>query len=343
MRRVSWLAGAGGLALGTVASRARAADAPLEVTIGHTATTPSALNMVPDPVMKQMPEFFEKAGVRVSPISAQMGEAVQMMMASNPPIVEGTGLGTVAAGYEQGATAVKIFLGECQRSPYELVVRKGLARMQDVKTLGVPGITSASSQTCQQLLKGAGLTANKDYQLVLLGTSGARVAAVAAGKVDGSCEMTPFPDLYHAKYGLGILRSNAALPPFAAGAWAYSTKWAAADPSHRETLVRVAMGVLAATRWAYNPANKQKLIDLIATGMDVPREAAEQFYHVEIDMGVLSPDCYVPKASATGVFEAMVTIGAMKSIPSDYSQYHDWTILQTAAQRLGVRIRKPEY
>ena len=53
--------------------------------------------------------------------------------------------------------------------------------------------------------------------------------------------------------------------------------------------------------------------------MDVPREAAEQFYHVEIDMGVLSPDCYVPKASATGVFEAMVTIGAMKSIRSDYA------------------------
>lgn len=132
------------------------------------------------------------------------------------------------------------------------------------------------------------------------------------------------------------------LPTYAAGAWAYSTKWAA-DPVHRETLVRVAMAVLSATRWAYNPANKQKLLDLLQQSMDVPRSAAEQLYHVEIELAALSPDCYIPKAAATGVFEAMVTIGALKTIPSDYSQYHDWSILQTAAQRLGVKIRKPEY
>jgi ABC-type nitrate/sulfonate/bicarbonate transport system substrate-binding protein len=341
MRRATWLASTAGLVLTSkVAVRAQA---PLEVVVGHTATTPSALNMIPYPVMDQMPTFFERAGVKVNVINAQMGEAVQMMMASNPPIVEGTGLGTVASGHEAGATAVKIFLAECQRSPYELVTRKGLTRMQDVKTLGVPGMTSAASQTCQQILKGAKLTAGKDYQLVLLGTSGARVAAVAAGKVDGSCELTPYPEVYRDKYGIEILRNSAALPQYAAGAWAYSTKWAAADPSHREVLVRVAMGVLSATRWAFNPANKPKLIDMLAQAMDVPRDAAAQLYHVEIEQQALSPDCYAPKVSCTGVFQAMVEIGAMKALPTDYGQYFDWSILQTAAQRLGVKVRKPEY
>lgn len=344
MRRAAWLGGAGALALGSAATRVRAQAQVLDVAVGHTATTPSALNMIPDPVLKNMPAFYQRAGVNVNSISAQMGEAVQMMMASNPPIVEGTGLGTVAAGYEQGATDVKIFIGECQRSPYELVTRKGLTRMQEIKTIGVPGITSASSQTCQEMLKnGAGLSAGKDYQLVLLGVSGARVAAVAAGKVDGSCELTPFPSVYHEQYGLNILKSNAGLPWFAAGAWAYSTRWAAADPSHREILVRIATAVLAATRWAYNPANKPKLLDMMASGMNVPASAAEDLYHVEIDEQAQSPDGYVPKIACTGVFEAMVTIGAMKSIPTDYGQYFDWSILQTAAQRLGVKIRKPEY
>jgi ABC-type nitrate/sulfonate/bicarbonate transport system substrate-binding protein len=268
---------------------------------------------------------------------------VQMMMASNPPIVEGTGLGTVASGWLQGATDVKIFLAETQKSPYDLILRPGITKLGDVKTLGVPGMTSASAQTCQQLLRSANFHVNKDYRMVLLGTSGARVAAVQAGKVDGSCESVPFPQLYKEQYGLTVYPvGKGGIPYVAAGAWGYSTKWGA-DPEHHETLVRIAEAVLMATRWSYDPANKEKIIAMVQRSFDVPRASAELFYKEEIGAQILSPDCYMPRQAAVGVLQAMVDIDEMKEIPKNVGQYFDWSILQTAAQRLKIKIRAPEY
>jgi ABC-type nitrate/sulfonate/bicarbonate transport system substrate-binding protein len=322
---------------------ASAADpALLNVPVGYTSITPSSISFTSHPILTEMPEFFAKAGIKVDSINIQMGEAVQMMMAGNPPIVEGTGLGTTATGAQEGATDVKIFLAEVQRAPYELVVRKGVTRMDQIKTLGVPGITSASAQYCQQILKTAGLSVDKNFELVLLGTSGARVAAVQAGKVDGSCEMTPFPELYKQQYGLETLRAKETLPYFAAGAWAYSTKWGK-DPAHHEALVRLAEAVLMAAQWSSNPANKTKVIDMVQRTFEVPRPVAEIFYHVQIEEGALSPDCYMPKEAAVAVGRAMVAIGAMPKEPASYAQYFDWSILQTAAQRLKIKIRKSEY
>lgn len=330
------------LALGGPLPTSAADPAPLEVTVGYTAITPSAITFTSHPVLETMPEFFAKAGLKVDGINIQMGDAVQMMMAGNPAVVEGTGLGTTATGAQEGATDVKIFLAETERAPYELVVRKGVTRLDQIKTLGVPGITSASSQYCQQILKGAGLSVDKNFSLVLLGTSGARVAAVQAGKVDGSCELSPFPELYKQQYGLETLRGVGALPYFAAGAWAYNTKWGA-DPAHHELLVRLAEAVLMATKWSTDPSNKSKVIDLMAKSFDVPQNVAVGFYHVEIEEGALSPDAYIPKAAAAAVGRAMVAIGAMPSEPASYAQYFDWSILQTAAQRLKIKIRKSEY
>jgi ABC-type nitrate/sulfonate/bicarbonate transport system substrate-binding protein len=346
MRRYASIAAAAALLLIAGPLRAIAQTPPpkvLSVAVGYTSVTPSAISFTSHPVLSEMPEFFQKAGVSIGAINAQMGQAVQMMMASNPPIVEGTGLGTVASGYLQGATDVKIFLAETQKSPYELILRKGISKLDEIKTLGVPGMTSASAQTCQQLLRGSKLTVNKDYRMVLLGTSGARVAAVESGKVDGSCESVPFPQLYHDQYGLTVYPvGKGGIPYFAAGAWAYSTKWAA-DPEHHETLVRIAEAVLMATRWSYDPANKEKIVAMVARTFDVPRNAAELFYSAEIGQQVLSPDCYMPKASALGVLQAMVDIDEMKEIPKNIGQYFDWSILQTAAQRLKIKIRTPEY
>src|SRR5580698_6928680 len=145
MRTIAFILAFGLIAIGGPLPTSAADPAPLDVTVGYTAITPSAITFTSHPVLAEMPEFFAKAGIKVDGINIQMGDAVQMMMAGNPPIVEGTGLGTTATGAQQGATDVKIFLAETERVPYELIVRKGITRMDQIKTLGVPGITSASS------------------------------------------------------------------------------------------------------------------------------------------------------------------------------------------------------
>jgi ABC-type nitrate/sulfonate/bicarbonate transport system substrate-binding protein len=314
----------------------------LDISIGATSTSPSAISFILHPVLSENPEFFRKVGLNFDQASIQMGNAVGMVQSGNPPVIEGTGVASVGGGWEQGTTDVKIFMGELQKSMYQLVVRKGITKFSEIKTLGVPSIDSASSQFCQSILKSAKLVANKDYQFVLLGTSGARVAAVQAGKVDGSCELVPFPELYHDKYGMTVLQSNRGqLPYFAAGAWAYNVKWGA-DPQHRETVVRLAEAILLAIRWIYDPANKAKVIDMAAKGLNVPDKYASYFYDQLIGQQAYTPDGYLAKPSVVTDAQIMVDIGLVKSYPN-VSQYFDWSILQEAAKRLNIRVRKPEY
>jgi hypothetical protein len=315
---------------------------PLDISIGATSTSPSAISFILHPVLTENPEFFRKAGVNFDQTAIQMGNAVALAQNGNPPIIEGTGVASVAGGWEAGTTDVKIFFGELQKSMYQLVVRKGITKLTDIKTLGVPSIDSASSQFCQALLRGAHLSANKDYQFVLLGTSGARVAAVQAGKVDGSCELVPFPELYHDQYGMTVLQPNGAkLPYFAAGAWGYNVKWAA-DPQHHEAIVRLAEAILLAIQWIYNPENKAKVIDLAAKGLNVPQKYAEYFYDDLIGQQAYTPDGYLAKPAVDLDAQIMTDIGLVKSYPN-VSKYFDWSILQEAAKRLNVRIRKVEY
>jgi hypothetical protein len=250
---------------------------------------------------------------------------------------------SIAAGQQQGTTDVKFFMGELQKSPYELVVRKGITALNQIKTLGVPSIDSASSMSCQSILHGANLTLNKDYTLVLIGTSGARVSAVQAGKVDGSCELTPYPELFHDKYGMTILKPVGKQQPyFAAGGWGYNVKWANADPQHKEAVIRLAEAALLAMQWLYNPANKPKVLELVEKGLDVPPQYAEPFYQRLVTESAYTPDGFVPKASADGETHTLVDIGTLKTYPN-LAQLFDWSIVQAAAARLKLHVRKPDY
>lgn len=328
-----------------VPGRASPADQPqtLTLAVAATSTSPSAISFILHPVLDSMPDFFQKVGLHVDLSAIQMGNAVALTQTGNPPVIEGTGFASIAAGYQQGTTDVKFFLGELQKSPYELVVRKGITKMSQIKTLGVPSLDSASSQACQQMLSANHVIANKDYTMVLIGTSGSRVAAVQAGKVDGSCELVPYPELYHDQYGLTILQGvqGKALPWFAAGGWGYNKKWAE-DPEHHEAVVRLAEADLLAIRWLYAPANKPKVLDMIAKRMDVPPKYAEILYDRLVGEQAYTPDGYIPRPAADTDAHIMVDIGLLKSYPA-IAQYFDWSILETAAQRLKMHIRKPEY
>lgn len=332
------------LAAGTGMAGAGGAPVPnvIHLTVGSTTNSSSAISFVYHTVLKEMPQFYQQVGLEVDGISVQMGQAVQLVASGSPPVVEGSGQTSVAVGFMHGVANVKIFAGSLQKPAYELVARPGIGQLTQIKTLGVPSVESASSQVCQAILRSAHMEVNKDYSLVLLGTSGARVAAVQAGKVDGSCELLPFPELYRDRNGLVILaKASTYLPEYAAGAWIYNTQWAR-DPVHHAALVRLAEAILLASRWAMDSAHKSPVVALVAKTLNVPAEYAELFYAAEIGQQLMTPDGYIPMRAALGNAADMVNMGLVKT-PPDPSKYYDWSILQEAAKALAMPIRRPEY
>jgi hypothetical protein len=313
----------------------------INLTIGLTSSSASANSFLFHTVLEEKPQFFHQAGLSINSVSVQMGQTVQLVESGNPPVLE-TGQTLVAVGYEHGATDIKIFAGVLQKSPYELVVRKGISQFTQIKTLGVPSVASASSQNCQAILRSAHMQVNRDYSLVLLGSSGARVVAVQAGKVDGSCEVLPYPELYHDKYGMTVLaKASTYLPYFASGAWVYNMKWAR-DPVHHAALVRFAEAILLASQWVMDPANKSEIVALVVKTFNLPEKYAQLVYAEEVGNQMMTPDAYVPKQAALGNVQDSVNAGLVKK-PLDPSQYYDWSIVQEAAKVVGVTIRQAEF
>jgi ABC-type nitrate/sulfonate/bicarbonate transport system substrate-binding protein len=312
--------------------------AVIDLTVGATSSSSSAISFIYSSILSQMPQFYRQVGLKVNALTVAMGQSVQLIQSGSPPVVLGVGVGTLLAGQDHGVNQVKFFAGELQKPAYELVARPGITSMKQIKTLGVPSVESGASEYCQDMLATQGLKVNRDYSLVLVGTSGARIAAVQAGKVDGSCELTPYPQLYHDKYNMPILARAADLLPYSAtGNWAYNTTWAK-TPLHHEALVRLAEANLLATRWAFDPANKARVEAIAAKTLHVPAKYADLFYQQEIGEQLATPDGYIPRQALQSDARDLVSMGLSKTTPNLEKDYN-WSFLQEAAKRLHVTIR----
>jgi ABC-type nitrate/sulfonate/bicarbonate transport system substrate-binding protein len=334
-------------ALLLTASVAAVADSPLTVTVGFSNQGPGAQDFIENPILKAMPEFYARAGVTIDAEPVSIATLVPLVQDDNPGVAEGTGLGTVAVVGAKGPRRdVRIFIGELQSSPFELVVRQGVTTLAQVKNVGVASMDSASAQICQAILNNAHFQEDRDYHLTIVGLTGKRIEAVQSASVDGTCEAMPYPEQYGEKYGLKVLASLASpggrLLPFVAGAWVYNTQWGR-DPQHREALVRIAEAYLLALRWTYDPANKDKVVGMIEQSFSVSPDVASAFYERLITQHMLSPDGYLPKAALEGVARVMAGTGTLKTTAGEMSRYFDWSILQTASKRLGLAMRTPEY
>lgn len=323
------------------------ADAPISAPVGFSNPGPGAQDFVENPIFKAMPEFYTRAGVAIEGRNVSIAQLVPLVQSGDPPIAEGTGLGTVAVvGANSPSKDVRIFIGELQASPFELVVRDGVTNLAGVKTVGVASLDSASAQICQAILNNAGFVEHRDYQLQVVGLTGSRIKSVQSGSVDGTCEAMPFPEQYHEQFGMrvlgGMTASGGGVLPFVAGAWVYNVRWAQ-DPAHREALVRIAEAYLLGLRWTFDPANADHVTAMIEQSFSVSHAVALGFYRSLITDKMLSPDGYLPKSTLEGVARVMAGTGTLQTTPAALEQYFDWSILQTAARRIGMTIRKPEY
>lgn len=326
---------------------AAVADTPVSAPVGFSNQGPGAQDFIENPILAAMPELYAKAGVSIQARPVSIAQLVPLVQNDDPPVAEGTGLGTVAVvGAKSPSKDVRIFIGELQASPFELVVRDGVTRLAEVKTVGVASLDSASAQICQAILNNAHFVENRDYRLIVVGLTGTRIKAVQSGSVDATCEAMPFPEQYNEKYGLRVLGGmtgpRGGLLPFVAGAWVYNVQWAK-DPAHREALVRIAQAYLLGLQWTFDPGNKDRVTDMIEHSFSVSRPVALGFYRRLITEKMLSPDGYLPKATLAGVARVMGGTGTLQTTADELTQYFDWSILQAAARRLGMTMRKPEY
>jgi NitT/TauT family transport system substrate-binding protein len=177
---------------------------------------------------------------------------------------------------------------------FALMGRPEIAAYQDLrgKTLGVTQLEETTATLIQLLLAKHGLQ-RKDYEFLALGGSPNRYAALVRGAVAATMLSPPFDFKAEAD---GMRRMGNAFEAFDGVGIVYAVQrsWGKA---HADTLVRFLRAVAKAQRFFYDPANKQKAVDILVKVTKSPPEdigkSYDSFYRgdrlMAVDLALTEP------------------------------------------------------
>lgn len=171
---------------------------------------------------------------------------------------------------------------------YSLIVGKNINTWSDLqgKRIGVSAVTSSDAFFIQKMLAAHGLQSN-DYQLISVGGTPARVAALQSGGISASLIDQPQD---FALEGQGYKSLGVSSDVVKDYAWAWGVVTQAYASKHRAAVVRLIKGLQNAVTWFYNPAHRAQAIAILAQATSVSTQNAAATYDLWVQKKVLVPN-----------------------------------------------------
>ena len=308
--------------LGSLASRATfAAGRELEkVRIGY-----SVGGLIPFPIIvAKENRFFEQAGFDVELINIPPTIAVTALVSGDIQYVifAGTTLNAAVRGLP-----VKLVMVYNDRPLFSLMSRPEIRSIKELKgkVLGVATLTSGESFLSRRLLKDAGIDADKEMTLRVIGNTPDRLQALRAGAVDATTLTLP-ADIHAERLGLRRLAFMADTLESINGGLGVSERWLQQRPDQVKKIIGIAFRGMAHAR-----ARRQDSIALIMSKWKLEPEVAGKAFDMMIktwtDSGVASDE-----ALQTAIEESLKVSNSKQSVPisrvADFSLarevYHEW-------------------
>ena len=262
-----------------------------------------------------------------------VAKAVQALSADSTDLLFPSNTEGVVVAMSKGA-AIKIVAGDFTKALYDLITGPKYKKLEDLKggTMGVINLTSGSTVLLEKMLAAHGLKYPGDYDLLTVGGTPSRYAAVKKGAV--AAAMVTIPTSYEAKEdGLNVLANiSQYLPDYQFTVIAGNDKWMA---SHRDQTVRFLMAMIKSMRFLNDPKNKEASIQAMIKHFKVKRKYAELAYKDVVQD--LRPIDNNAAPSMKGI-ETVITLEVEnKGLDKSYPPQHfiDDSYRQEALKRLG--------
>lgn len=158
----------------------------------------------------------------------------------------------------------------------------GIERVEDVRgrTVGVDAPDSGYAFALFRLLENHGLTAD-DYELAAVGGPGLRLEGLQSGELQIGLLNPPLARRAEAS-GMKVLDKVANhFPGYPSISTAVGTDQSRLD---RSELIAYSVALGHAVKWADDPANRERAIELVAKDRDCDLGMAEQLYEEELDL-----------------------------------------------------------
>jgi ABC-type nitrate/sulfonate/bicarbonate transport system substrate-binding protein len=292
---------------------ANAAGKELErVRIGY-----SVGGLIPFPIIvAKENRLFEQAGFDVELINIPPTIAVTALVSGDIQYVifAGTTLNAAVRGLP-----VKLVMVYNDRPLFSLMSRPEIRSIKELKgkVLGVATLTSGESFLSRRLLKEAGIDADKEMTLRVIGNTPDRLQALRAGAVDATTLTLP-ADILAERLGLRRLAFMGDTLESINGGYGVSERWLQQRPDQIKKMIAVAFRGMQHAR-----AHRADAVALISTKWKLEREVAEKAFDMMIktwtDTGMSSD-----AALQAGIEESLKVSNAKQTVP--ISRVADFTL-----------------
>ncbi|MDH3444474.1 MAG: ABC transporter substrate-binding protein [Deltaproteobacteria bacterium] len=262
-----------------------------------------------------------------------VAKAVQALAANSTNMVYPSNAQATIAAMAKGAP-LKIIAGNVTKAMYELIADPKYKKIEDLKgtTMGVINLSSGSTVLLQKILGAHGLKYPGDYDMLTVGGTPQRYAAVKKGAV--AAAMVTIPTSFQAEDdGLKVLANiSQYLPQYQFTVISGNAQWM---EGHRDDTVRFLMAIIKGMRFLNDPKNKEASIKSMLDHFKISRKYSEKAYKYMIE------DLKPLDNNAALVDEGLKTVINLeverKTLKEAYppSKFIDDSYLQEALKRLG--------
>jgi ABC-type nitrate/sulfonate/bicarbonate transport system substrate-binding protein len=284
--------------------------------------------LIPFPlIVAKENRFFEQAGFDVELINIPPTIAVTALISGDIQYVvfAGTTLNAAVRGLP-----VKLVMVYNDRPLFSLMSRPEIRSIKELKgrVLGVATLTSGESFLSRRLLKDAGIDADKEMTLRVIGNTPDRLQSLRAGAVDATTLTLPV-DILAERMGLRRLAFMGEMLESINGGYGVSDRWLLQRPDQIKKMIAVAYRGMA-----YARAQRHDSISLIASKWKMERDVAEKAFDMMVktwaDTGVASD-----QALREGIEESLRVTKAKQAVP--ISQVADFTLAREVYRELKAK------
>ncbi len=225
---------------------------------------------------------------------------------------------------------IRIVAGAASNAPFRVVAAKTIKSWSDLKgkTISVGGLTDVTLYFLRVMARQNGL-ADQDYDLLYGGGTPNRFAQLASGAVAATILTNPvdFSALEQGYVDLGSVPRY--LPNWAQNNILTDTRWAS---QHRGTLVGFLRAHIRATRYIYEPANRDEVVDILVRYTRTTPQVAAATYDLYIKQQVIAREAALFEDGIKANFDALIAMGDLVA-PPPLDGFIDRSFLAEAMKR----------
>lgn len=257
-------------------------------------------------------------------------EVQELVASTSPALLQAVSSGSVEAGISVADLAMRaidqnapiIISGAVLgKSILRFVGGKGVETAADIdgRPVTAGGVQGGTANLLRYLMNEQGVDGT-GAQLVAMANSRDRIVALQNGQVAGSLLIAPFDSMAQ-RDGMKVLGDYT--EDYLQTPLILNTSWAEAN---REAAVGITQATRDAANWIYDPANKEKAIDILAAFTNVDRELCAKSYAFIVEQQkAIGVGLEVTPASLENLLKISDAVGASRESDQtfDISRYYD--------------------